>query len=329
MHNFLIDISKMYGSVRVPNPSVKSLLLEDHSPSPMSAEIGTLSHLVEAATALANLDSSSPGASYGKAESKVQFTSDASGVNVNSGKKQPNLAEDASMQRNKREIFPQRMLAVLNEPPLSDIISWLPHGRSFVIIRPDVFTEKVMPKYFPPVDARGSTKYPSFTRKLNRWGFRQATRGPDTGAFHHPLFQRDHPDLCVDMVCQRSRAVGGAKTKQQKQPQTAVASQVKVATLTKESLETILPSSQATEIGKTATTVSLDETRSVTSNTSGGSVATSTSSISMVGLRQGVSTDKVFVDMAIRQRDEMERLRVAQALLFKAFTSAVRHQSHD
>jgi hypothetical protein len=41
---------------------------------------------------------------------------------------------------------------------------------------------------------------------LHRYrGFRQATRGPDTGAFHHPLFRRDEPLLCLNMVCQKLR----------------------------------------------------------------------------------------------------------------------------
>lgn len=106
---------------------------------------------------------------------------------------------------NKREIFPQRLMSILNDASLTEIVTWLPNGKSFVVVRPDVFTDKVLPKYLPPVDARGSTKYPSFTRKLNRWGFRQVTRGPDTGAFHHPLFRRDEPELCLQLVCQRSR----------------------------------------------------------------------------------------------------------------------------
>lgn len=125
-------------------------------------------------------------------------------------------SQAASAAAQQREIFPQRLLAILNDTSLSDIVSWLPHGRSFVIIRPDVFTEHVLPKYLPPVvdvaarsgnnhSSGSATKYPSFTRKLNRWGFRQATRGPDTGAFHHPLFRRDEPHLCLNMVCQRSR----------------------------------------------------------------------------------------------------------------------------
>jgi len=36
-------------------------------------------------------------------------------------------------------------------------------------------------------------------------GFRQVSRGSDSGAFHHPLFRRDKPDLCKNMACQRSR----------------------------------------------------------------------------------------------------------------------------
>ena len=46
---------------------------------------------------------------------------------------------------------------------------------------------------------------PHRLRKLNRWGFRQASRGPEAGAFCHDLFQRDAPELCRGMVCQKSR----------------------------------------------------------------------------------------------------------------------------
>ena len=69
----------------------------------------------------------------------------------------------------KSKIFPERLMDILDDKSLSDTVTWLPHGLSFVIIRPDVFTEQVLPKYLPPIDARSSTKYPSFTRKLNRW----------------------------------------------------------------------------------------------------------------------------------------------------------------
>lgn len=110
-----------------------------------------------------------------------------------------------------REIFPQRLMRILSDPSISDIITWLPHGRSFVIIQQEVLAAKILPKCFPESASAGSKssnaacKYPSFTRKLNRWGFRQVTRGPDAGAFHHKFFCRDQPRLCLQMICQRSR----------------------------------------------------------------------------------------------------------------------------
>lgn len=110
-----------------------------------------------------------------------------------------------------REIFPQRLMRILSDLTISDVITWLPHGRSFVILQPEVLAERVLPAYFPESASStnktksSSCKYPSFTRKLNRWGFRQVTRGPDAGAFHHKLFCRDEPGLCLQMICQRSR----------------------------------------------------------------------------------------------------------------------------
>jgi hypothetical protein len=126
-----------------------------------------LSHLVEAASALAdmpsvqNSDFSAPQSEEGMGSRPARVSDEDT-----------QRAREAGLPvvpRNKREIFPERLMAILNESALSDIITWLPHGRSFVIIRPDVFAEKIMPTYFPSPDARISTKYPSFTRKLNRW----------------------------------------------------------------------------------------------------------------------------------------------------------------
>ena len=128
-----------------------------------SAGVGGLCHLMEAATALSQLvEASSPpaaDAAFALAVGQRSVISD----DDESCKK--NKACDV----NKRGIFPQRLMSILSDTSLTDIVTWLPNGKSFVIVRPDVFTETVLPKYLPPVDARGSTKYPSFTRKLNRW----------------------------------------------------------------------------------------------------------------------------------------------------------------
>lgn len=65
-----------------------------------------------------------------------------------------------------------------------------------MIHKKKVFASEVLPKYF-----RG-TRFTSFTRKLNRWGFTRVSRGPETGAYYHQLFQRDKPDLCLQMTSQ-------------------------------------------------------------------------------------------------------------------------------
>jgi HSF-type DNA-binding len=123
-------------------------------------------HLVEAATALANLMASSPSSSRPSCSTSCprSVVSDNDDDSTNRALKF-SLSSDSA----KREMFPHKLMAILNDPTLSEIVSWLPHGRSFVIIRPDVFTDKVLPQYLPPLDSRSSTKYPSFTRKLNRW----------------------------------------------------------------------------------------------------------------------------------------------------------------
>ena len=146
-----------------------------------------LAHLVEVATALARMpQESGPARTVSSSSSSVGITtttttaqpaalgdSDYLSVVSNdedeSQKRTLSSPAASSQPYSKREIFPQRLLAILSDPSLCDVVAWLPHGKSFVIIRPDVFTEQVLPKYLPPTDARSSTKYASFTRKLNRW----------------------------------------------------------------------------------------------------------------------------------------------------------------
>lgn len=118
-----------------------------------------LSHLMEAATALTAL-----------VDSKCVADDIATpSEGIVSDDDETHSKKAAVRATRKRDVFPQKLMEILSDPSLADIASWLPHGRSFVIIRPDIFTDQVLPKYLPPVDARASTKYPSFTRKLNRW----------------------------------------------------------------------------------------------------------------------------------------------------------------
>jgi hypothetical protein len=76
--------------------------------------------------------------------------------------------------------FPLKLHDVLKnieEDGLADIISWQPHGRCFVVHKPDVFLKDVMPKYF------SQTRIASFQRQLNLYGFNRITKGPDKNGY--------------------------------------------------------------------------------------------------------------------------------------------------
>ena len=95
----------------------------------------------------------------------------------------------------RRHTFPDKLMDLLNSGDFTSSMSWLPHGNGFCL-HPDVFVKETLPKHFE------GTKFESFTRKLNRWGFKR-TAGEDAPedafAYSHPLFKRDCPELCAGM----------------------------------------------------------------------------------------------------------------------------------
>ena len=99
--------------------------------------------------------------------------------------------------------FPEKLLEILNDesvPP--DIISWRPHGRSFKVERADLFCKNIMSKFFR------QSKYTSFTRQLNLWGFRRITCGTDAGSYYHEFFLRGLPHLAHRMRRVRVKGTG-------------------------------------------------------------------------------------------------------------------------
>lgn len=276
-----------------------------------NSTIGGLSHLVEAATALTKLVEPQVSAIF-SVESRLVAPSD-------DDEARQLVKRSSSPSSSSREIFPQRLIQILNDASLADVVSWLPHGRSFVIIRPDVFSERVLPLYFPSTDSRSSTKYPSFTRKLNRWGFRQATRGPDTGAFHHPLFRRDQSELCLDMVCQKSRKRGTTKGKTTTDDATSEApstgSQLASSTrLTKETLAT-LPAESLNHM----------QTKTVSLSSSDDSISSpGPSAPRQAPNSPWVPSDPKLVAATLRAQEEQEKLTVAKSMLYEAYLSALR-----
>lgn len=77
------------------------------------------------------------------------------------------------------------------------IVSWLPHGKAFRVHNKPKFVSTVMSSYF------NSTKYKSFQRNLNLWGFETITQGPDKGSIYNRFFIKNIPDLCARMIRQK------------------------------------------------------------------------------------------------------------------------------
>jgi len=89
----------------------------------------------------------------------------------------------------KQQKLPLKLNALLNDPELSQIIGWMPHGRAWKILKPKQFVKEVLPIYFDYCN------YNSFVRLINAWGFRRLNTGPDRHAYYHELFLKDMPHL--------------------------------------------------------------------------------------------------------------------------------------
>jgi hypothetical protein len=110
--------------------------------------------------------------------------------------------------------FPWKLHQLLTESESNGnqaIVSWLPSGKSFKVFNKARFSAEVMPAYF------NSTKYKSFQRSLNVWGFECVSQGPDKGAMYQRFFERGNPELCKYMT-RTSIKEGSNATNQPNQP---------------------------------------------------------------------------------------------------------------
>ena len=90
------------------------------------------------------------------------------------------------------EHFPERLHRMLLDVELeghSDVVSFYSHGRAFGVHDMDRFINEIMPKYFK------QSKWNSFARQLNLYGFMRLASGPDAGGYYHELFLRGRPSL--------------------------------------------------------------------------------------------------------------------------------------
>ena len=90
------------------------------------------------------------------------------------------------------------------------IVCWQPHGRAFMVHKPKEFVQEVMSHFF------NQTKYASFQRQLNLYGFSRLTHGPDKGAYYHNCFVRGKRHLCKGMIRQK---IKGTKVRKSLSPE--------------------------------------------------------------------------------------------------------------
>jgi hypothetical protein len=98
--------------------------------------------------------------------------------------------------------FPTRLHAMLNdaEPKgFVQLVSWQNGGTAFKVHDPTKFTEIVLPQYFD------QSKYKSFQRQLNMYGYKRTSKGPKKGWCHHKLFVRGQIGLCNRIVRRKTK----------------------------------------------------------------------------------------------------------------------------
>ena len=84
------------------------------------------------------------------------------------------------------------MIIQVEKEGLSEIISFAPHGRSFVVHNLERFEMELMPRFFINM-----TRHASFQRQLNLYGFKRISEGPDAGGYWHRKFLRGRHDLVL------------------------------------------------------------------------------------------------------------------------------------
>lgn len=80
--------------------------------------------------------------------------------------------------------FVELLMDLLDDDTNSNVVAWMPDGKSFTLVNPKHFVSVEMPKIFEIKNMS------SFVRKLTRWGF---TRGFDKSTMNSDIFQ--HKDF--------------------------------------------------------------------------------------------------------------------------------------
>lgn len=81
----------------------------------------------------------------------------------------------------KEALFQYKLYEILQCEDFKEILTWLPHGRSWKIIDSEALAKSVLPKYFR------HSKYSSFKRQMSGWGFRRGIKVNEYNEYNHPV----------------------------------------------------------------------------------------------------------------------------------------------
>lgn len=106
-------------------------------------------------------------------------------------------------------LFPWKlheMLQMCADNDKEGIASWVLNGKAFRVNDISLLVKEILPLFF------NQTKYKSFQRQLNLWGFQRIHNGTERGAYHHKYFIRGQPDLCCNLSRQKSKKAAAVDT---------------------------------------------------------------------------------------------------------------------
>lgn len=97
--------------------------------------------------------------------------------------------QDATSGEGRNADFPVLLHEIVSNPDTDDCVHWLPCGTHFFISDKRKFAREILPQYYK------NTKFPSFIRRLKRWGFVRVPSGPLMGAYFNAGFKRGEASL--------------------------------------------------------------------------------------------------------------------------------------
>lgn len=135
------------------------------------------------------------------------------------------IFEETSRSSQGNALFPwklHKMLTFCETEGKDTVVSWLPQGKAFKVHNTAAFVSEILPMHFK------QTKYKSFQRQLNLWGFQRITKGSETekGAYFHPDFLKNQEDLCQKLNRQSAKNKSSEAVKMTKSAPTSCAAHV-------------------------------------------------------------------------------------------------------